>query len=147
MAYLNTSRLVIKTLDSFNPFILQQIYNWNSWNTNLFPWDEVQQQKKWCEAHNGYSCLNYIALLRNDPNQVIGQYKILNGYSFLMINPKYMNQGYGTEIVSNVIQNASIATIRASINAQNIASQKVFLKSGFIPKIITNTIHIYEYKK
>ena len=140
-------RLLIKTYTNYDLKLSQELYSWDSWKINTYLSFKTFNSKELQELHNGTTCFNYLAFLKDKPTQLIGQYKIINGRSFLVINPQFMNQGYATEMVSYIIQKINLNTIQAFINANNIASQKVFLKCNFILKIKTKNTHVYEYKK
>ena len=93
------------------------------------------------DQRNWYALWN---LERNDESKAIVGYLSFRGLGndgILEIgygtNPEYENQGYMTEAVSAVVRWASVQAgvtrIEAETTADNLASQRVLQKTGFIP--------------
>lgn len=58
----------------------------------------------------------------------------------IAVNPRFINQGYGTKIIKDLIENVEtiigrkVDTFHAAVEEKNILSKKVFAKLGFVEK-------------
>lgn len=140
-----SKRLIINSYSIFKEELSSELYSWGGFPVNSTMTLEHFNQKAKTELHG--KCFNYLAFLKDQPEILIGQFKIINGNCVIEINPAFRNQGYGTELVMTVLEQQDIGLATSVIEQSNIASQKVFLKCGFKKIIDGKKFHTYQYTK
>lgn len=122
----------------------------NSFNQEKISWENHQT---WFENKiNNKNCLFYI--VKNEENNLISQVRIdkinpAEGDISISVSPLFRGKGYGAKILKMVSEKASseqnIKKINAYIKNENITSQKMFEKAGYILKETFPEKVRYEY--
>ena len=153
-----SKRLNIFLLDLNNKKIIENIFNWYNNKENkkflhYIPFNDLNSFQYYLNNFVQGDSLYFIATLQNEMTEDVVCCCRLFGTSLAWTcNPMYRNCGYMTEMLETIVSNMPLNSYKANIDIDNIASQKVAEKIGFIKQpirqFLPNAIRYqYIYKK
>lgn len=127
------SQDLIKILELSNDPAVRE----SSFNSSVI---DLETHSSW--FHKKLSDENYLILIAESQNEIAGQVKFdfssgISAVVGISISETFRGKGLGREILLNAInflkkQNTQINQILALVKEENLASQKMFEKSGFV---------------